>query len=160
MSQRDRQWTTFFIWLAFLIAILLVWDRVLVVPVDFTGLWPQVQNYPFATDAEQLRQIVEAAQQASPEVMARVQATIQAELAWRVPFVIALSAMLIATATACTYFVWRNAGLEAYLAREAVQSAKQKRRSRIEHFVEDLDIDELDQLRERLGDEESAQHLR
>lgn len=158
MTQRDRQWTTLIIWTAFLIAILLVWDRGLVIPVDFSGLWPQMTVMPGAMDAEELRSIIESARAASPEIIARVEAAIQAELAWRVPFVAALSAMLIAAATACTFFVWRNAGLEAYLAREAVQSAKQKRHSRIETFVDDLDEDELGQLRSRLGDQSGKTH--
>jgi hypothetical protein len=61
--------------------------------------------------------------------------------------------MLTLAATLCTYFIWRNAGIEAYLAREAVQAEKVKRRSRIEQFVEDLGPDELTQLRTRLSDE-------
>jgi hypothetical protein len=64
--------------------------------------------------------------------------------------------MLILAATLCTYFVWRNAGLEAYLAREVVQAEKAKRHSRIEQFVEDLDPDEEDQLRTQRSDEASA----
>jgi hypothetical protein len=64
--------------------------------------------------------------------------------------------VLIAAATACTYFVWRNAGLEAYLARLVVQGEKAKRRSRIEQFMDDLAPDEMEQLRSRLTDDGEA----
>jgi hypothetical protein len=88
--------------------------------------------------------------------MVRVQENIHTELAVRVPIVVVTSLLLIAAATICTYFVWRNAGLEAYLAREVVQAEKAKRRSRIEQFMEDLDPDEVDQLRTQLSSEGNA----
>lgn len=155
MNQRDRQWTTVIIWTVFIVLLLLTFDRGLMVTADFQGLWPQPPSYiyPQAQDAQQLQQIVENARAASPEILARVQEQIRAELALRVPFVIGLSLLLVAAATACTYFVWRNAGLEAYLARIVVQGEKAKRRNRIEQFVEDLAPDEVEQLRSRLTDE-------
>lgn len=154
MTQRDRLWTTLIIWAVFIFLFLMVADRTLVIQADFAGLWPQ-QNYvwPFAQDATQITEAIAAAQEASPAILNRVQQSIQEQLAQRVPVVMLLMAMFVAAATACTWIVWRNAGVEAYLAREAVQAEKAKRRSRIEQFMEDLDSDEIDQLRERLTDE-------
>ena len=160
MNQRDRYWASLIIWGSFTILILLLFDRGLMVTADFAGLWPQSSAFPQAQDAEQLSQVVSAAQQALPEIMLGVQENIHAELATRVPIVVASSLLLILAATICTFFVWRNAGLEAYLAREVVQSEKAKRRSRIEQFMEDLDSDELDQLRTRLSNEGNAKHNR
>jgi hypothetical protein len=159
MNQRDRQWATVIIWVAFAILLLLAFDRGLMVTADFEGLWPQPPSYiyPQAQDAQQLQQIIEDARAASPEIMARVQESIRAELALRVPFVIGLSILLIMAATACTWFVWRNAGLEAYLARMVVQGEKAKRRSRIEQFVDDLAPEEMEQLRARLADDGAAE---
>lgn len=151
MNQRDRYWATAVIWIVFIVLFYLVFDRVLLVTADFAGLWPQPPAFPQAQDAGQLREIIDSAQQALPEVLARVQNDIQTEMAFRVPFVAVSLLLLIAAATLCTYFIWRNAGLEAYLAREVVQSEKAKRRSRIEQFMDDLDSDELDQLRTRLS---------
>lgn len=153
MNQRDRYWATAVIWLVFIVLFYLVLDRGLLITADFAGLWPPAPAFPQAQDAEQLRQVIDSAQQALPDVLARVQNDIQRELALRMPFVVVSSLLLVAAATICTYFVWRNAGLEAYLAREVVQSEKAKRRSRIEQFMEDLDSDELDQLRARLSGE-------
>jgi hypothetical protein len=154
MNQRDRYWTTIIIWVAFVIAFLLVFDRVLMIQADFIGMWPeQPMGFMMAQDAEALKQAVASAQQAGPAILAQVQESMRVQIAQRFPLVAALGAALILAATFCTYFVWRNAGLEAYLAREAVNTEKVKRRSRIEMFVEELDTDELDQLRSRLGDE-------
>jgi hypothetical protein len=156
MNQRDRYWTTLIIWLAFTILMIIVFDRVLLVQADFTGLFPpeQTYQYPLAQDAETLNQVLAAARDASPALLAQVQQSIHDQIAQRLPLVMALAVAFIAAATLCTWFVWRNAGLEAYLAREVVQAEKVKRRSRIEQFMEDLDSDELDQLRTRLGDED------
>lgn len=154
MKQQDRQWATVIIWVAFIILLLLTFDRGLMVTADFSGMWPQQTGiYPIAQDAQQLSEIIENARAASPEILARVQESIRTELALRVPLVIGLSLLLVAAATACTWFVWRNAGLEAYLARAVVQGEKAKRRSRIEQFMDDLAPDELEQLRSRLVDD-------
>ena len=153
MNQRDRQWATVIIWIAFIILLLLTFDRGLIVTADFHGMWPTQSVYPMSQDAGELRQIIDSARAASPEIMGRVQESIRAELALRVPFVIGLSILLVAAATACTYFVWRNAGLEAYLARAVVQGEKAKRRNRIEQFMDDLAPDEMEQLRSRLTDD-------
>ncbi len=157
MNQRDRLWTTAIIWGIFIFLILLTWTVMLSVPADFTGLWPPGEYvYPApAQDAETLNAIIEAAREAGPQVFARVQDEIRAQFALRIPLTLALSAMYVFAATVATFFIWRNAGLEAYLAREAVQAEKVKRRSRIEQFMEDLDPDELVQLRARLEDDEA-----
>ena len=160
MTQRDRLWTTLIIWAIFIFLFLMVIDRTLMVQANFAGLWPQQSPiWPFAQDAAQITEAITAAQEASPTILAEVQQSIREQLAQRVPVVLVLMSMLVAAATACTWFIWRNAGLEAYLAREAVQAQKAKRRSRIEQFMEDLDSDELDQLRSRLSDE-SRFHFR
>jgi hypothetical protein len=157
MNQRDRYWTTLFIWIGFAIAFILIFDRLLMIQADFTGLWPPQQiGYPMAQDAAALKESLTAAQNAAPTILAQVRESLRVQIAQRMPLAVAVGAALILAATFCTYFVWRNAGLEAYLAREAVSAEKAKRRSRIEQFVEELDTDELDQLRTRLGDE-SAQ---
>jgi hypothetical protein len=154
MNQRDRLWTTVIIWVVFILLAVLVFDRMLIIPADFNGLWPQDGNmYPITRDLTQLNQLIAAARDASPAILARVQEAIHNQLALRVPLVAALSSMLLFVATLATYFIWRNAGLEAYLAREIVQAEKTKRRSRIEQFMEDLDSEELAQLRTRLADE-------
>jgi hypothetical protein len=153
MNQRDRQWATVIIWVAFIVLLLLTFDRGLMVTADFNGMWPQqAATYPLAHDAQQLQEIIDNARATSPEIMARVQESIRAELALRMPLVIGLAILLVVAATACTWFVWRNAGLEAYLARMVVQGEKAKRRSRIEQFVDDLAPDEMEQLRSRLVD--------
>ena len=158
MSQRDRYWTTLIIWVVFTILILIVFDRVLMVQADFTGLFPPEQTfqYPLAQDAETLNQVLAAAQETSPALLEAVRQSIHDQIAQRLPLAMILSVALVAAATACTWFVWRNAGLEAYLAREVVQAEKAKRRSRIEQFMEDLDTDEIEQLRTRLSDTDRA----
>ncbi|MEO8610823.1 MAG: hypothetical protein ABI690_23200 [Chloroflexota bacterium] len=154
MNQRDRLWTTVIIWGVFIFLAILVFDRILVIPADFNGLWPQQASvYPMTQDLGQLNQAIAAARDASPAIIAQVQATIHNQLALRVPIVAAVSSLLLIVATLATYFIWRNAGLEAYLAREIVQAEKTKRRSRIEQFMEDLDSDELAQLQTRLSGE-------
>ncbi|MBZ0286955.1 MAG: hypothetical protein K8I30_05030 [Anaerolineae bacterium] len=159
MNQRDRLLTTAIIWVVFIFLALLVFDRVLIIPLDFKGLWPEqtsVYTYPLTQDIEQLTQIMSAARDATPALLAQAQADIQMQLAQRVPIVAAVSAMLMFAAAFSTYFIWRNAGLEAYLAREVVQAEKTKRRSRIEQFIDDLDSDEITQLRTRLSDDKGA----
>jgi hypothetical protein len=154
MNQRDRLWTTVIIWGVFIFLAVLLFDRMLVIPADFNGLWPQQTSvYPLSQDVAQLNQVIAAARDAGPAILAQVQATIHNQLALRVPLVAAVSSMLLIVATLATYFIWRNAGLEAYLAREIVQAEKTKRRSRIEQFMEDLDSDELAQLRTHLSGE-------
>lgn len=162
MKQRDRYWTTLIIWAVFAILIIVIFDRVLAVQADFSGLWPPEQSmaYPLAQDAAQLNQVLAAAREASPALLAQVQQSIHEQIVQRLPLVMALTVALISAATSCTWFVWRNAGLEAYLAREVVQAEKAKRRSRIEQFMEDLDSDELDQLRSRLGDKDGLKGKR
>lgn len=157
MSQRDRYWTTLIIWILFAIAFLIVFDRVLMLQADFTGLWPnQPMGYVMAQDAATLSEAIAGAQDAAPSILPAVQESLRVQLAQRMPLAAALGAALILAATLCTFFIWRNAGLEAYLAREAVSAEKTKRRSRIEMFIDELDTDELDQLRARLGDEDAA----
>ena len=156
MNQRDRQWATLIIWTVFIFLFLLVLDRVLFVTADYSGLWPQSPIFQTAQEADQLNQVVTMAREALPGVLTQIQTTMRDELARRIPAVAALTAMLLATATLCTWVIWRNAGLEAYLAREVVQAEKAKRRSRIEQFMDDLDTDELDQLRDRLSDDAKA----
>jgi hypothetical protein len=158
MNQRDRIWTTVIIWVVFILIAMLVFDRVLIIPVDFQGLWPpQRTMYPMAQDMNQLSEVIAAAREAGPAIFAQVQQNIHNEVAVRLPVVSILSALLLFVATASTYFIWRNAGLEAYLAREIVQAEKVKRRSRIEQFMDDLDAEELAQLRTRLtGDGSEA----
>ncbi|MAS38086.1 MAG: hypothetical protein CL610_29085 [Anaerolineaceae bacterium] len=158
MKQADRQLTTLIIWSVFFILVLFTYDRLMYIPADLTGLWPQMAPvFPQAEDAETLSQIIAAAREASPAILDHVQATIREQMALRVPLATAMTAMYALAATLCTWFIWRNAGVEAYLAREAVQAEKAKRRSRIEQFMEDLDADELDQLRARLADEEGLE---
>jgi hypothetical protein len=158
MNQRDRIWTTLIIWVVFIFIAMLVFDRVLIIPADFQGLWPQQSmNYPMTQDINQLSEVFATARDAAPAIAAQVQQAIHNQLAMRVPVVSIISAVLLFVATVATYFIWRNAGLEAYLAREIVQAEKVKRRSRIEQFMDDLDSDELAQLRTRLtGDTSDA----
>lgn len=160
MNQRDRLTTTVIIWIIFIVLILMVFDRTLFVQADFLGLWPQMSGYPMAQDAEALTQVIATARDASPALLERVQGDVQNQLATRVPLATVMAFMLMTAASAATWFVWRNAGLEAYLAREVVQAEKAKRRSRIEQFMEDLDSDELAQLRDRLSDDASARAKR
>lgn len=158
MNQRDRIWTTVIIWVVFIFIATLVFDRVLMIPVDFQGLWPQQSMiYPMTQDINNLNEVMAAAREAGPAIFAQVQQAIHNELAVRVPVASIVSAMLLFVATIATYFIWRNAGLEAYLAREIVQAEKVKRRSRIEQFMDDLDAEEMAQLRTRLtGDNTEA----
>lgn len=159
MNQRDRQWATLIIWGGFLLLFLIVLDRALFVTADFSGLWSDSQVptlYQAAMEADRIREVAVAAREALPTVLTQVQESMRAELARRFPQIIALAIMLVSAATLCTWAIWRHAGIEAYLAREVMQAEKAKRRSRIEQFMDDLDGDELDQLRARLSDDAKA----
>ncbi len=157
MKQRDRQLATATIWIVFILLIIVIYSSLLWASADFTGLWPETASgYPAqAQDAEQLRQITAAAREASGPILAQVQESIREQFAVRWPLAAALTFVLTAVATLSTYVVWRNAGLEAHLAREAVQAEKVKRRSRIEQFMGELAPDELNELRSRLTDDEA-----
>jgi hypothetical protein len=159
MSQRDRLIATVIIWSVFIFLTIAMLDRVLMLRADFSGLWPDnsgmFSDY-MAQEAEDLRQMLDSAREASPAILAQVQEDIRVQLATRMPVALGISVLLMLAAVASTFFVWRNAGVEAYLAREAVQAEKVKRRSRIEQFMDDLDADEMAQLRSRLTDEQQA----
>jgi hypothetical protein len=74
----------------------------------------------------------------------------------RLPVAAVLTLLLTAAATISTWFIWRHAGLEAHLALKALDVEKQKRRGRIERFVEELGADELVELRSRLVEDDGA----
>lgn len=157
MKQRDRQWATAIIWIVFTVLIIVIFSSLLWASADFAGLWPEtIQSYPpIAQDAEQLSQITDAAREAIGPIFDQVQQSIREQFAVRWPLAAALTFILTVVATLSTYVVWRNAGLEAHLAREAVHAAKVKRRSRIEQFMGELAPDELNELRSRLTDDAS-----
>ncbi|MBZ0282016.1 MAG: hypothetical protein K8L97_14855 [Anaerolineae bacterium] len=155
MKQRDRQLATLVIWGIFLILLVIITDRMLMVRADFLGIWPQPSGFPTAQDIEQINQTAQTALENSKTILPLVEQSIREQLAVRVPIGAILSLILIASATISTYFVWRNAGLEADLAYKLVNAEKAKRRSRIEQFMDELAPDELVELRTRLTTEES-----
>lgn len=107
----------------------------------------------------QLNQTIEAARAASGPLLLQAQAAVRDQLAARIPLAAIMTFILTAVATLCTYFIWRNAGLEAKLAFDMVNTEKAKRRSRIEQLVDDLEAEELVELRSRLSDEDDIRPL-
>ena len=156
IRQRERQITTIIIWVVYILLVIAILGSLLQVYADFTGLWPAASGYQGSQNAAQLSQTVEAARAASSAYLAQAQATIQEQLAQRMPYAAVITFLLTLVATVSTYFVWRNAGVEARLALNAMNTEKVKRRSRVEQLVDDLDAEELVELRSRLsGDEDS-----
>lgn len=155
MKQRDRQLATLIIWGIFLILLVMITDRMLIVRADFLGIWPQPSGFPAAQDIEQINQMAQTALENSRTILPLVEQSIREQFAIRVPIGAVLSLILIAAATISTYFVWRNAGLEADLAYKLVNAEKAKRRSRIEQFMDELAPDELVELRSRLSEDEA-----
>lgn len=152
MNVRDRQLATLIIWAALFIILALTVPRLLDVQADLTGLWPPNNGGVInsAVDVAQINAALQGAQQRLPELMASAQASIRDQLAVRLPLAFVISLAMILAAAASTWFVWRHAGLEAKLAADLLTFEKAKRRNRIERFVDDLDLDELDDLRARL----------
>jgi len=155
MKHRDRQLATLIIWGVFLFLMIFITDRLLMVRADFLGMWPQPSGYPSAQTVEEINQMAEAALEASKTVLPQVQQFIREQMAARMPIAAVVAFLLTAAATISTYFVWRNAGLEADLAYKLVNAEKVKRRSRIEQFMDELAPDELVELRTRLTDDMS-----
>lgn len=161
MKQRDRQIVTLIIWVIFLFMVIMMTERILMVQPDLMGVWPQPSDYSSAQTAQEMQQIAQNALEASKSIMPQVQQEIQNQLAMRMPVAILLVIMMTAAATISTYFVWRNAGLEASLAYQLVNTEKAKRRNRIEQFMDELAPDELVELRTRLTaeDDDEARSL-
>jgi len=155
MKHRDRQLATLIIWGVFLFLMIFIIDRLLMVRADFLGMWPQPSGYPSAQTVEEINQMAEAALEASKTVLPQVQQFIREQMAARVPIAAVVAFLLTAAATISTYFVWRNAGLEADVAYKLVNAEKAKRRSRIEQFMDALAPDELVELRSRLSEDEA-----
>jgi hypothetical protein len=156
MSQRDRQWATVIIWGVFMVLMGIILSQLLLFRADFAGLYPpQTLNViaqfgmPSQT-LEELQQALAFAQNAREGVMENVRLSIQGQMAQRLPIAAVLTLLLTLAATISTWFVWRNAGLEAHLALRMLDIEKAKRRSRIDTFVEDLRESELVELRARL----------
>jgi hypothetical protein len=164
MQQRDRQLATFIIWFVFLILVTMAVSQLLVFQADYAGLWPSlpstVQYGPVGPPqtVEQLEQALTFAQAAREGVMASVAESIQQQMMLRLPVAAVLTLLATLAATISTWFIWRHAGLEAHLALKALEVEKQKRRSRIERFVEELGESELVELRSRLVEDDGVVH--
>jgi len=161
MNVRDRQLATAIIWFGLFLALGFAVPRIMDMQVDLSGLWPDGQGVGAqVTDITAVSDALQAAQANLPAVMAQAQAAAAHQIASNMPFAIFVSILLILAAGAATWFIWRRAGLEAKLAVDLLNFEKTKRRNRIERFVDDLDLDELDDLRARLGYEVGEEHWR
>ncbi len=155
MNVRDRQMATAVIWLILFAALAVIVPRLLAVQIDYAPLWegPPPMFGGGVVDANLIETAVMTAQERLPSVLAEAQTSIRAAMAVRVPLAAAISLVLIAATALATWFVWRQAGLEARLAADLIAFEKAKRRSRVETFVDDLDAEELDILRQRIEDD-------
>lgn len=153
MNIRDRQLATAIIWFGLFLGLGLAVPRLMDMQVDLSELWPRgSEGYSGQLmDINTIDSALQTAQAKLPEVMAQAQAAAAHQIASNLPLAIFLSIALILAAGAATWFIWRHAGLEARLAADLLTFEKAKRRNRIERFVDDLDLDELDDLRARLG---------
>ncbi|MCC6615606.1 MAG: hypothetical protein IT320_19190 [Anaerolineae bacterium] len=153
MNIRDRQLATAIIWFGLFLGLGFAIPRLMDMQIDLSGLWPRGSE-GFSgqmTDINIIADALQSAQAKLPEVMAQAQAAAAHQIASNMPLAIFISILLILAAGAATWFIWRHAGLEAKLAADLLTFEKAKRRNRIERFVDDLDLDELDDLRARLG---------
>ncbi|MBE0689005.1 MAG: hypothetical protein IH587_02640 [Anaerolineae bacterium] len=155
MNVRDRQLATAIIWIGLFFALGLMVPRIMDLQADLNGLWPGsgLGYNSSVVDVGTISSALGAARAQLPEVMAQAQASIAGQIAASYPLAVVVSLGLIVAAGAATWLIWRHAGLEAKLAVDLLTFEKAKRRNRIERFVDDLDVDELDDLRAQLGDE-------
>jgi hypothetical protein len=164
MHQRDRQWATLVIWGVFLLLVTIAVSTLLTFNIDYTALWPPGSLYylygPLTQPQtiEELRTVLEFAQAALPTVEVAARESLAQQMALQLPIATVVTLMLTLAATVSTWFIWRHAGLEAHLALKALDVEKQKRRSRIERFVEELGEAELVELRSRLVEDDGSVH--
>lgn len=161
MRGRDRLFGTVAIWVAVAVMMNNLLDRLLRVSADFSGLWPPLNfYYQSLPDGSVLpgnpisgltdTQINEIGNRIGSQIVSQTN-DIVAHQASNIPVMVILALALILAATLSTYFIWRNAHLEADAPAQHKRSAvKSKRGSRVEQVVNALDEDEIAELRSRL----------
>ncbi|MBZ0281253.1 MAG: hypothetical protein K8L97_10975 [Anaerolineae bacterium] len=155
MRGLERLLATVTIWVVFGFMLDSLIGRFTRVSMDLYGIWPQFPTY-FTVQGQtepDWQQIQEISQQISNDSNAIVQQltttisqTVNDQLAANMPILVILALALIMAATVSTVFIWRSAILPDAVA----ESEKNKRRSKVEQFVNKLDAHELDELRARI----------
>jgi hypothetical protein len=162
MRGRDRLFGTVAIWVAVAVMMNNLLDRLLRISADFSGLWPPItftsQMLPDGSvlpgnPASNLteNQIIELGNRIGSQIVSQTN-DIVAHQASNIPVMVILTLALILAATLSTYFIWRNAHIEADAPAQNKRAAnvKSKRGSRVEQVVNALDEDEIAELRARL----------
>lgn len=157
--RRERLFATAAIWFAFAIVMNNLLERFTRVNANFNGLWengPRVFMGPEMSSElwAQYNQAIEQANAVRQQVVAEVTAAMSSQLNANMGPLVLLSAILILAAVVSTVFIWRNAHLDAAEpARAAKASGKAKRgaaNNRVELVMNNLDDNELAELRSRL----------
>lgn len=157
MHQRDRQLATLGIWFVYVALVFIMFSQMLnFFQLDLTALWPpETSGYVnIPQSVQDLTNALTFAEGARESVVAAMRESLQQQMQARLPIMTLLILLATVAATLSTWFVWRHAGLEAHLALKALDVEKQKRRGRIERFVEELGADELVELRSRLVEDD------
>ncbi|HEX2907464.1 MAG TPA: hypothetical protein VHO69_11420 [Phototrophicaceae bacterium] len=158
MRGRERLFATLGIWTAFIVVMNNLIERFTRVSADFTGLWPSIPMPSVGADGQAnwdaYNQIFSEVQNRSTEIFNQVTTSINQQMATNMGPLIVLALAMILAAVLSTYFVWRNAHLEAEPEAKAVKQAAKTKRSqaqnRVELVLDNLDAGELAELRARL----------
>lgn len=164
MRGRERLFATLGIWFAVAVVLNNLLDRFTQINANFNGLWetgPRVVMGPAFTDEMwgEFNQALEQANAVRQQVVTDVTAAMSQQLDANMGPLVLLTLVLIIAAVLSTYFIWRNAHLDAAEpARAAKATGKAKRgaaNNRVELVLDTLDETELDELRARLESAES-----
>jgi hypothetical protein len=169
MRGRERLFGTAAIWIAVAVMMNNLMDRFIQVRADFSGLWPPLQ-YTFTqlpdasgvvSDAPSLTvaELERVANTVGTQIFSEVNNVVARQMSANIPIMVILALALILAATVSTYFVWRNAHLEADAPARSKSTVKAKRGSRVEQVVNALDEDEIAELRTRLMDDHSGEAI-
>ncbi|MBI5667767.1 MAG: hypothetical protein HZC41_07140 [Chloroflexi bacterium] len=165
MRGRERVFATLGIWVAFAVMMNNLLDRFTEVNANFNGLWesgPRVFMGPEMTPEiwEQFNQALDRANAVREQVVADVAAAMSRQLDANMGPLVLLATLLILAAVLSTFFVWRNAHLDAAEPARAVKATGKAKRgaaaNRVELVLDTLDETELDELRARLETAEST----
>lgn len=160
MRGRERLFATVAIWGAFAIIMNNLLERFTQVNANFTGLWengPQImigagQITPEMWD--QYNQAIDRVNTIRQQVVNEVTAAMSQQLNANMGPLVLLATILIIAALLSTFFVWRNAHLDAAEPARAVKASGKAKRgeanNRVELVLNNLDDSELAELRSRL----------